>query len=199
MKKIKVKSFSIKQSDALIRMMSIFTAAKENSNISLGEILFNPKKQVSVFLKIFLNYSQMISILQAFDLKWPIEIKTFFNVYSNAGGISSDVVSFDCLVKDEKFSLDAIYLKTIIFNIIPMSAFCVAFGILLLIYLQRGKSQTIRFIVVVVVTCIFLQPTIIKLLFDNLICRKIDHRNFLKEKLIVDCDEEGYKQWFKKF
>lgn len=168
---------------------------KKSESFSLGQALFNPKKQLSVYMKIFLNYSQMISIIQSFDLKWPFEIKDLFNVYSNAGGVSANVVSVDCLVQDADIRTEPIYIQTFLFNLVPVLAFVIAFFILTIVYYMKQKSQKIRFVVVVIVTCIFLQPTLVKLLFDNLICKNIDGQSFLQEKLVLNCDEESYKQW----
>lgn len=189
-------SINVKQSDELIKSLSQFTMTqKESKIVSLGHILFNPKKQISVFMKIFLNYSQMVAIIQSFDLKWPFAIKSLFNVYSNAGGVSANVVSVDCLVQDANIKTEPIYIQTFVFNLVPVFVFLIALLILTVVHYTKKKSQKIRFVVVIIVTCIFLQPPIVKLLFDNLICKNIDGHPFLQEKLILNCDEESYKQW----
>ena len=141
-------------------------------------------------MKILLNYSQMISIIQSFDLKWPFEVKDLFNVYSNAGGVSPSVVSVDCLVQDANLQTEPIYIQTFVFYLVPVLVFVIAFLILSVVYYMNHKSQKIRFVVVIIVTCIFLQPTLVKLLFDNLICKNIDGQSFLQKMLALNCNGE---------
>lgn len=55
--------------------------------------------QLSIFFKIFLNYLQIVSLAQDFDLTWPDVIQNIFSIQYNLGNISQYMFSFDCFIK----------------------------------------------------------------------------------------------------
>ena len=59
------------------------------------------RKGMSIYMKILLNYLQMLTIVQSFDLKWPFYVKNYLNFFASVGGgISPQVISVDCLLND---------------------------------------------------------------------------------------------------
>lgn len=158
---------------------------------------FDTKKGLSVYLKVLLNYLQMISIIQSLELKWPFYVRNFLNVYSNIGGVSNQILSVDCLLQHYNIQTESIYIQTVLTLIIPFAIFCVSMIILWVIYMKNKKPQTIRFIVIVIVVSIFLQPSIIKSLFDNITWEEIDGVSYLKADLLIDCDTNSQKEWVK--
>ena len=150
---------------------------------------------MSIYLNIFMSYLQMISIIQSLELKWPFYVRNYLNVYSNMGGISTQVLSFDCLLHYHGIETKAIYIQTLFTLILPNVIFFFSFVFLSFIYLKQKKTQRIRFIVILVVVSIFLQPTIITILFDSLSCEKIESFHFLKANRLIDCNSDAHKQW----
>ena len=55
---------------------------------------------VSILLRILTNYFQVITITSYFNLNWPIEMQKFYNIFSQVGQVSNNIVSLDCLIKD---------------------------------------------------------------------------------------------------
>ena len=47
-------------------------------------------------LKIFLNYSQTISILDSFNLNWDTKLLEIFNIHKVASGGLQEVASIEC-------------------------------------------------------------------------------------------------------
>ena len=153
------------------------------------------KKEMSVYLKILLNYLQMISIIRSLELKWPFYVGNYLNIYANFGGVSTQILSFDCLLQDNNIETESIYIQTILAVSLPFAIFLISILALLILYLKNKKTQKTRFIVVVIVVSIFLQPSIIKTLFENLTCKEIEDSSFLQIDMIIDCNSESKKLW----
>lgn len=149
----------------------------------------------SIYFKILLNYFQSISIIHDFDLKWPYYAKGYVNSISSAGSFSSDTFSFDCFLYDNDIKISEITFKTIFFSLFPIFLNLISFFFFSVLYFKNKKSQKNRFIVVYIVSSIFLQPAILKLLFQNLICLKIDDETYLKSNLEKNCDNSSYYLW----
>ena len=186
----------MKQSDQLIKKLTSHATMKtvKDSN-NKEDDMFDMKKGVSIYLKIMLNYIQSISIIQSLELKWPYYVKSYMNVYSNAGSVSTQVISLDCMVNDYNINVETIYAETVFSIILPFFCFFISFVALSTVYLIRKKSQKIRFIVIVIVGSIFLQPTILKILFKNLVCKKINEISYLSANLKIKCDSDSHVNW----
>ena len=50
----------------------------------------------SAIVKIFMNYSQTIAILNTLNLNWEGKILEIFNIYKTASGGIQQVVSIEC-------------------------------------------------------------------------------------------------------
>jgi len=191
---------SVKQSDKMIETQRSNTvnlgSIDKGSNIKKSSNrAFDVKKGMSVYLKILMNYLQMVSIIQSLDLQWPFYVQNYLNVYSNIGGVSTQILSFDCLLQDYNINTKSIYIQTVLTIFLPYGVFLISMFILGLIYLYKRKSQLIRFIVIVIVVSIFLQPSIIKVLFDNLTCETIENSSYLVANMLINCNDEDKKTW----
>lgn len=200
---LKIFSVSVKQSDQLLQKYnsSISNSSKQKtgSKKSSRNNFFDMKKGASIYLKILLNYLQMIAIVQNMELKWPFYVKDYLNVYSNVGGsVSSNILSFDCFLQDFDIDTEPIYIQTALTTSIPFIMIFLSLIVLVFIYLKSKKSQNIRIIVIIVVVSIFMQPSIIKSLFDNMVCKKIYSNNYLASDFRIQCDETNQKKWLLK-
>jgi len=72
------------------------------------EIIAQPKGKVvdafliSAYLKIFMNYIQIISILNDLELNWGKTLNNFFSFQKTLSGSVLKVISFDCLIRSIK-------------------------------------------------------------------------------------------------
>lgn len=187
-------SISVKQSDKFLEEEQ----KKQQSNNLVKKNFFEIKKGASIFLKIFLNYLQMISIIQSLELKWPFYVRNYMNVYSNIGGVSTQLLSFDCLLQDYEITTKTIYVQTIIALIIPVIIMIISFIVLAALSIKTKKSQQIRLTVIFIVVSIFVQPSIIKSLFDNLSCKEIEGNKYLKANLSINCNSDSHVKWVSK-
>lgn len=175
---------------------SIKKSIKNENNENEFE-LFNHKKTVSIYLKILLNYIQLISIIQSMEMKWPYYAKEYFGAYSNFGSVSTQTISFECLLHHYAIDIQPIYFETFFSIILPYLTFIFGFFIVrIFLFLKRKRRDSHRFVVIVIVSSIFLQPTIIKMLYKNLICKRINSQSMLTANLMIDCDASDHKKWY---
>jgi hypothetical protein len=57
----------------------------------------------SSYLKILLNYFQLVSILRKIDLKWDDNLLRFFMVQQIFSGSGMQVISIECLIQGNKW------------------------------------------------------------------------------------------------
>jgi hypothetical protein len=157
---------------------------------------FDMKKGLSIYQKIFLNYIQLIAIINGLDLKWPNYLKDFYNVSSNVSGGSGQLLSLDCVLYDYGFQGETIYPKTILTIIFPFAIIFVAFGIILLLFLLKKKrNQMNRYFCSIIITSVFFQPSIIQKLYENLSCKTMGNSKYVSSVLTLECYTESYNLW----
>ena len=138
----------------------------------------------------------MLSIMQGFDLKWPFYVRNYLNFFSSVGGgISAQTISIDCLLEDYQLDVVSLYAQTLFISILPFLVYLVTILVLAFFYFMTKRSQSIRFVVVVIVVSIFLQPSIIKMLFDNLSCMSIENNSYLIQNMEISCDSDSHTSW----
>jgi hypothetical protein len=172
---------------------------KFNLSKSFGKVsetnehsFFDLKKGISIYLKILMNYLQSISIVQSLELKWPFYAKAYLYAYSNMGNVSTKTVSLGCILNDLGYNIDAIYVETIFTISIPFITFLVAVFLLMVInFVTKRTKRMTRMIVILIVSSIFLQPSIIRILYQNIVCKKIDEKNLLADNLNINCDDQN--------
>ena len=172
---------SLKQSENLIKLQKY-----NDADIKIA---------LSIYMKILLNYIQMISIIQSFNLQWPSYVESYLEIFTKMGGVSTQVISPDCLLQDYNIDVENIYIQTALILLLPFGIFLIAYIILTLSYLMRKKNRGFRFIVIIIVVSIFVQPAVIKSLFNNLKCKKIENHQYLYANMMIDCNSESHLRW----
>ena len=142
-----------------------------------------------------MNYLQIIAIIHSIDLRWPFYTNDFLKANSQAASITSEVLSFDCIIHDYEIQQEPIHIKALIGVIMPIVMFFAIFIIFLLNHFKSGKSQKNRIIMSLVVLCIFLQPSVLKQLFDNLNCKRIGDEIFLTKQMNLKCNDDSHQKW----
>lgn len=189
--KIQTRSISIFQKDF---NSNIANRIKKKENNTPP---FNIKKGGSIYLKILMNYFQIIAVIHSIDLRWPFYADDFLKANSQIATMTNEVLSFDCVLYDYEIKEDPIHAKALIGFMLPIILFFIISFIFLLSFIKSGLEQKNRIIMSIVVLCIFLQPSILKQLFDNLNCKKIGDVLYLSRQMNLKCDDENHKKWVK--
>ena len=152
------------------------------------------KMQVSVFLKEILNYSTIVSIIiiVSNDYKWPFYIKSYFEIASILGSISSKAFSIDCLLHDFQIEEAAIHIKVLIFVVLP---FFLWFFLFLLIRIKRKHIDFNQLFTYFLIISNYFQPIILQNLLDNIRCKSLGEKTFLYKNMNLECDSENHLKW----
>jgi len=67
---------------------------------------YRPAKLHSVYLKIFMNYLQLVMLTASFNLDWPEQVLELFSVQDQAGSVSDHIFSVDCFLERDDGDTD---------------------------------------------------------------------------------------------
>ena len=136
----------------------------------------------------------MIAITHSMDLKWPFYVDNYLNI-STQFGSPGDVISLDCVLKDENVSMPSIHVKALIAVVFPFAIMTFIVIALMLLNIIKKKSQKNRVFISFIVMSIFLQPTILQILFDNLNYTTINNVQYLTKNLMIRYDDGEHQRW----
>ena len=135
-------------------------------------IIVNIKKkkesQLSILLKIFTNYLQLVATTMSFNLKFPSFLLEAFYPVERVGSSSESFLSFDCFVEDAEikaFTPSTVIFKLFLTGLLPILLIgcIILIWILLFITGHRWFKEVKRNIVVSIICIMFLlHPTLTK-------------------------------------
>jgi hypothetical protein len=155
-----------------------------------------PKAQHSIYLKIFANYLQLVTLVNQLSLEWPSFVMAFFEAQSFAGSVDQHLLSFDCYFAGEDPQGDSYkevyYDRLVFFTVLPLiiSSVVLAFW-LTVYYFNRRKSIIYKELVATAVVLFFLvHPSLVKEYFAFFSCRLLDGSDlWLTSNLDIKCWE----------
>ena len=180
---------SMSLGSAKIGEPSLYTKKSDHISLKSG-------KSLSIFIKIFINYAQMVSIIHSLELKWPYYVTTYMKVTGNIGTISSEFLSLDCLITDYNIDLNPIYLKALI-NVVIYVIFlggAVIFFILIQI-ISKKRRKINNLIILTIVLSIMIQPNSIKETSDMFNCKEIEGQSYLIKQMSIPCYTSNHSDW----
>ena len=166
-----------------------------NESSSINTIDMNKSgKELSIFFRIFINYSQMIAIIHSLELKWPFYVASYLKITGNIGSISSQLLSLECLIAEFDLSISAIYLKALM-NIIIHFILIAIVIFLLKNFLMKNKNGNNQFIILFIVLSIMIQPNSIKETSDLFNCQRIQENSYLVKEMSLLCYTDAHFHW----
>jgi len=132
-----------------------------------------PRSELAIYVKILVNYLQLVTVASALNLNWPSYVSLFLQGQQTVGSASEQILSIECLLKS--FSSQEIYYTNLkVYLIAPLVIIAGASVIWLLIGLFT-KSQSIRQKIVgsTVLLIFVLHTSLTKLTFSIFNCREI--------------------------
>lgn len=154
--------------------------------------------QFSIYMKIFVNYLQLVTVTAAFDLAWPVDVSTMLSAQESAGSISEQIFALDCYGSSEDSQRQTVFLKLIIVSCIPLFILVISALFWLLIAWCRSrwdylKSQLVNSLAV---TFFIAHPSIFKVAIDSLNCKEIDHNEFwMSSYLNIRCWDDFHSRY----
>jgi hypothetical protein len=106
----------------------------------------------SVFNKILMNHMQMLLITASFDMNWPDEVVTIFDVAAPVRQVTSSITSFDCFMDrrsyesvdpynfySDPYELRVVYQKCAIMALLPILLAIVCYSVWYVILRYKKK------------------------------------------------------------
>lgn len=154
------------------------------------------RESASIYIKIILNYIQMMAILSSFDFNWSNHSKNFLNGVSSLGiDFLNNMISFKCLAISYEITTNSFYIQTFLVTILPFLVIFISWLILIIFSFWKQKSQKIRFYIIVIIVCVLFQSPIVKILLENTSCINIENISYLKKDTEIFCDSDSHKFW----
>ena len=185
--------FSIREADKTFRshtrvLIEFSPSARTSNRTNKTGFPLTLGKSLSIYIKIFLNYSQTIAIIHNLELNWPSYVDNYLQIASNIGSVSTQFLSLECLISDFKMNINAIYLKAVA-SIFIYLVFLVSSASIFLIrkLLMKGIKEFNKFIILAIVLSIIMQPNSIKQTSDIFNCLKVGSHSYLIQEMSVEC------------
>ncbi|CAG9321992.1 unnamed protein product [Blepharisma stoltei] len=154
---------------------------------------YKPRSLSSIYIKILINYAQLISLTTTFSLSWPNYVKKLFSIQSNANFISDQIFSFDCLLYYNKLlqgESKIYYQKLLIMAILPISIPLISVIYWLSISLAQKSFAFFRdnIITTSIIASFLVHPGLIKYYFSSFDCTELDDNKYwLVNELNLRC------------
>jgi hypothetical protein len=150
--------------------------------------------------KILLNYLQVVTLFNAFPLRWPAELEFLFEAQGAISTVGEHLVNPDCIATSSS-AAELYYSKQQFFAAMPFIVAVISFGIWYVygrikqksFFAKRGdrKDTTTKdkFVVTVTTVLYLLYPTLCKNTFGLFDCKTIGAQAYLK----IDLEEPCYQ------
>lgn len=158
--------------------------------------VYRPKAIHSIYIKIFMNYLQLVMLTATFNLEWPNAVLEIFSYQEAAGTVTDQVFSVDCYIASNgKADSKVFYTKLVVFVVMPviLLAFALAFWMFYAFYRHNYTFLKNEFVGTFVILFFLVHPNIIKSLFSAFSCEEIDPGEFwLVNDLSIRCFDSNH-------
>jgi hypothetical protein len=150
--------------------------------------------------KILLNYLQVVTLFNAFPLRWPAELEYLFEAQGAISTVGEHLVNPDCIATSSS-AAELYYSKQQFFAALPFVIVAISFGIWFVhgkikkkpfFQKREDRKETTmkdKFVVTVTTVLYLLYPTLCKNTFGLFDCKRIGMQAYLK----IDLEEKCYQ------
>jgi predicted outer membrane repeat protein len=144
----------------------------------------------SVYLKVLMNYLQLVMLMGSFNLSWPTMTKELLNVQDSAGSFSEHLFSTDCLESDFDEN-EAFYTKLVLLSATPIIFFTISSLCWLLIAAIKRSVSVLKneLIASGIILFFLLHPSVMRVMFGAFNCEEIQPGEYWVSSLLVRCWE----------
>lgn len=158
--------------------------------------------EIPVYLKIGMDYIQVLSIIPLLNITWPSSFSNMINTSGSAGNLNSILFPFECILFQLSSVTNIFYLKIYLGSIFAWFNF--AFSIIIWILFLKLKKKTINsfrkeIVITIMVVGFTLQPSIVNMYFTALNCIEINGELYVKKQLSLQCWEGDHLNIFLTF
>ena len=182
----------VKSSFDNINVFNKMLEYQHEKNVNENE-LFQYFDFQSLYLKIFVNYSQNIAIIGQYSLDLPSFITNIFSFLSFCTAISTKFMAFECLFENFSFG-DSIFLRVTCLYLLSL-ILLISSIVIWKIYQRIKKVPQVfdKIYATMLGIFIMLQPSVLNENIKILNCMRIDGHRFLRIKPDYSCESDIYK------
>ena len=174
----------------------VFTIKKNMDSVNTVETL---NYEIPVFLKIGMDYIQVISTISLLNVRWPASFSSVLNTSGSAGNLNSIMFPFECLLARLPINTNVFYLKIYMGSIFAWFNFL--FSGLIWVVFMKIKRKALQFfkkeiIITIIVVGFTLQPSIVNMYFTAINCIEINGVFYVKKQLTLQCWEGEHLKVF---
>jgi hypothetical protein len=160
---------------------------------------FTLKSIHSIYIKILINYIQLIFITTQINILWPTYLDSAVLLQRSAATLSERLFSLDCYLSTGS-NVSSYYYKLILFALAPLviffasSVFWTGFGFYREsnVYMKRENFTSI------IVLFFLIYPNILRVMFSHFLCRNVDKFGlYLNEMTEIRCWEADHLKYSK--
>ena len=134
-----------------------------------------PRELTSVYLRILMNYLQLVMLTSTFNLNWPNEVKSLLSAQESAGTATAQIFSFDCYMS-ELSTTNVIYQKLTLMFVLPVFIVVISFLFWGVLAVKRSDFSVIRnqMVSTIIILLFLAHPSLVQSIFSILSCSEID-------------------------
>jgi hypothetical protein len=132
-----------------------------------------PRSELAVYLKILLNYVQMLMVASSLNLNWPAYVEKFLRGQQAAGNAADQLLSVECMLK-QLFTTDVYYTVMTLYVVLPaiLLVLCAVWWLLATL-LWRAEHSRHKLVASLVLVIFVLHTSLTKVLFSAFTCREL--------------------------
>lgn len=138
-----------------------------------------PKALHSIYLKIFMNYLQLVMLTASFNLSWPAFVLKLFSAQESTGALTEQVFSIDCFINSTS-SAEVFMDKLLLMAFVPLILLLAAVIVWVTVSILKRSCRYMKN--ELTATCIILffisHPSIVKVAFSIYSCSEVDPGEF---------------------
>jgi hypothetical protein len=154
------------------------------------------KSSMSIHFRIFMNYSQVSMLMSSLQVKWPVDLFSFFEGLKMTSNASQFSFSNECLTGES--SIKYLYQKAIMVAIIPIILILLACFVWGVVALVKRRTEYLRVHVVcsVIVLLLSMQPIVLQSSLQLFPCVEVEHGSlWLLHDMHVACWESEHQTY----
>ena len=132
-----------------------------------------PNSELAIYVKILMNYTQMMIIAASLNMRWPSYASTFLNAQIMVGNAAEQVFSVDCLLQ-KVYPDQLLFMKVTMTSILPVALMLL--GVLAWLLIAMCKSIALfkeKLVATFVMILFILHTTITKTEFSVFPCKEL--------------------------
>lgn len=152
-----------------------------------------PRSELAIFLKIMLNYVQMIMVASSLNINWPNFVAKFLRGQQMAGNAADQMMSIECILK-QMSQQNVYYTNLAVYLAVPgvMMLLCVLFWMCVSWKVERAAQKLVATLVLVIFV---LHTSITKAMFSIFTCRELLPGEFwLVSNISIRCWDRDHVQ-----